>query len=145
LLRLFSTSRRFNVEIQPQLVLLQKTMLNVEGLGRSLDPELDLWKTAKPYLERWMNEQIGIRGWLDRLRVEAPQWSKTLPQLPRLVHNVLAGRHDGARGAQDTVIQMLLVEQRRTNRLLQALLLFGVAMGVGAVAARFWLVLAYGG
>lgn len=145
LLRLFSTSRRFNVEIQPQLVLLQKTMLNVEGLGRSLDPELDLWKTAKPYLERWMNEQIGIRGWLDRLRVEAPQWSKTLPQLPRLVHNVLAGRHDGARGAQDTVIQMLLVEQRRTNRLLQALILFGVAMGVGAVAARFWLVLAYGG
>ncbi|NRO94661.1 ubiquinone biosynthesis regulatory protein kinase UbiB [Paraburkholderia sp. NMBU_R16] len=145
LLRLFSTSRRFNVEIQPQLVLLQKTMLNVEGLGRSLDPELDLWKTAKPYLERWMNEQIGIRGWLDRLRVEAPQWSKTLPQLPRLMHNVLAARHDGARGAQDAVIQMLLVEQRRTNRLLQALLLFGVAMGVGAVAARFWLVLAYGG
>ena len=85
-MRLFSTSRRFNVEIQPQLVLLQKTMLNVEGLGRSLDPELDLWKTAKPYLERWMNEQVGWRGWYERLKLEAPQWSKTLPQLPRLIH-----------------------------------------------------------
>lgn len=61
LLRLFQTSRRFNVEIQPQLVLLQKTLLNVEGLGRQLDPQLDLWKTAKPYLERWMHERIGLR------------------------------------------------------------------------------------
>ncbi|MEA3118511.1 MAG: ubiquinone biosynthesis protein [Paraburkholderia sp.] len=142
LLRLFSTSRRFNVEIQPQLVLLQKTMLNVEGLGRSLDPELDLWKTAKPYLERWMNEQIGLGGWYERLKVEAPQWSKTLPQLPRLMHKVLADRHDSTRIMNDAAIQMLLVEQRRTNRLLQALLLFGVAVGVGAAVARFWLVLA---
>ncbi|MFM8900140.1 MAG: ubiquinone biosynthesis regulatory protein kinase UbiB, partial [Burkholderiales bacterium] len=62
LLRLFQTSRRFNVEIQPQLVLLQKTLLNVEGLGRQLDPELDLWSTAKPFLEDWMNKQIGWRG-----------------------------------------------------------------------------------
>jgi ubiquinone biosynthesis protein len=57
LLRLFQTSRRFNVEIQPQLVMLQKTLLNIEGLGRQLDPNLDLWKTAKPFLERWMSEQ----------------------------------------------------------------------------------------
>ena len=62
LLRLFQTSRRFNVEIQPQLVLLQKTLLNVEGLGRQLDPNLDLWKTAKPYLERWMRQRVGIRA-----------------------------------------------------------------------------------
>ena len=62
LLRLFQTSRRFNVEIQPQLVLLQKTLLNIEGLGRELDPELDLWETAKPFLERWMSEQVGWRG-----------------------------------------------------------------------------------
>jgi ubiquinone biosynthesis protein len=144
LLRLFSTSRRFNVEIQPQLVLLQKTMLNVEGLGRSLDPELDLWKTAKPYLERWMNEQIGLGGWYERLKVEAPQWSKTLPQLPRLMHKALADSHDSMRTTNDATIQMLLFEQRRTNRLLQALLLFGVAVGVGAAVARFWLVLAYG-
>jgi predicted unusual protein kinase regulating ubiquinone biosynthesis (AarF/ABC1/UbiB family) len=60
LLRLFQTSRRFNVEVQPQLVLLQKTLLNIEGLGRQLDPDLDLWKTAKPYLENWMGEQVGV-------------------------------------------------------------------------------------
>jgi len=145
LMRLFSTSRRFNVEIQPQLVLLQKTMLNVEGLGRSLDPELDLWKTAKPYLERWMNEQIGLRGWYERLKIEAPQWSKTLPQLPRLIHHVLAERHDNSRGTSDDVIRQILLEQKRTNRLLQGLLLFGIAVGIGAVVARAWLALAYGG
>ena len=145
LMRLFSTSRRFNVEIQPQLVLLQKTMLNVEGLGRSLDPELDLWKTAKPYLDRWMNEQIGLRGWYERLKIEAPQWSKTLPQLPRLIHHVLAERHDNSRGTSDEMIRQILLEQKRTNRLLQGLLLFGIAVGIGAVVARAWLALAYGG
>jgi ubiquinone biosynthesis protein len=145
LMRLFSTSRRFNVEIQPQLVLLQKTMLNVEGLGRSLDPELDLWKTAKPYLERWMNEQVGWRGWYERLKLEAPQWSKTLPQLPRLIHQVLANRHDQPGGGNDELMRMILIEQKRTNRLLQALLIFGLAVGAGAVLVQFWQVFAYGG
>ena len=68
LLRLFQTSRRFGIEVQPQLVLLQKTLLNIEGLGLQLDPELDLWKTAKPWLERWMSEQVGWRGFLKALR-----------------------------------------------------------------------------
>jgi ubiquinone biosynthesis protein len=89
LMRLFQTSRRFNVEIQPQLVLLQKTLLNIEGLGRQLDPELDLWTTAKPFLERWMNEQIGWRGLLQRLKNEAPRYAQLLPELPRLVHQRL--------------------------------------------------------
>ena len=90
LLRLFQTSRRFNVEIQPQLVMLQKTLLNIEGLGRQLDPNLDLWKTAKPFLERWMSEQIGLRGLKKAIELEAPNWSRTLPQLPRLVHQALS-------------------------------------------------------
>jgi len=145
LMRLFSTSRRFNVEIQPQLVLLQKTMLNVEGLGRSLDPDLDLWKTAKPYLERWMNEQVGWRGWYERLKLEAPQWSKTMPQLPRLIHQALASQHDSSRGGNDELIRLVLQEQKRTNRLLQALLIFGLAVAAGAVLAEFWQVIAYGG
>ena len=101
LMRLFQTSRRFNVEIQPQLVLLQKTLLNIEGLGRQLDPELDLWSTAKPFLERWMNEQIGWRGLLDRLKNEAPRYAQLLPELPRLLHQALqqqAGAH-ASRGA----------------------------------------------
>src|SRR5262249_53670594 len=90
LLRLFQTSRRFNVAVQPQLVLLQKTLLNIEGLGRELDPDLDLWQTAKPYLERWMNEQIGWRGLMRAVRREAPTWAQTLPAIPRLVHRLLA-------------------------------------------------------
>ena len=90
LLQLFQASRRFNVQIQPQLVLLQKTLLNIEGLGRQLDPELDLWKTAKPFLERWMNEQVGWRALLNNLRTEAPQWAALLPQMPRLAHQALS-------------------------------------------------------
>ena len=96
LMRLFAMSRRFNVEIQPQLVLLQKTLLQIEGLGRELDPNLDLWQTGKPYLERWMSEQLGWRGLVKNLRNEAPEWASLLPQIPRLLHGYLA-RKDSAR------------------------------------------------
>ncbi|MBK6717584.1 MAG: ubiquinone biosynthesis regulatory protein kinase UbiB [Burkholderiales bacterium] len=146
LLRLFQTSRRFNVEIQPQLVLLQKTLLNVEGLGRQLDPELDLWATAKPFLERWMNEQIGWRALLDQLEDEAPQYAKLLPQLPRLLHDALAAQVRQAGGAEASsreLMTALLLEQRRTNRMLQGL--FWVAGGfvLGALVAR-WLLWHWG-
>jgi ubiquinone biosynthesis protein len=73
-------------------VLLQKTLLNIEGLGRQLDPDLDLWKTAKPFLERWMSEQVGWRGLVNNLKKEAPQWATLLPALPRLAHQALAER-----------------------------------------------------
>ncbi len=119
LLRLFQTSRRFNIEIQPQLVLLQKTLLNIEGLGRDIDPDLDLWTTAKPYLERWMSEQVGWRGLWRNLRDEAPQWSTLLPQLPRLLHRVLTDRRDVQ---LHTALAALLVLQQRRNRLFSALL-----------------------
>ena len=115
LLRLFQTSRRFNVEIQPQLVLLQKTLLNVEGLGRELDPELDLWSTAKPFLERWMDEQVGWPGFVEQLKKEAPRYVHLLPQLPRLLHGAL---QPSPAGEQQRSLEALLVEQRRTNRLL---------------------------
>ena len=72
LMRLFQTSRRFKVEIQPQLTLLQKTLLNVEGLARQLDPDLDLWKTAKPILEKWLSQQLGWRALVDGIKAEAP-------------------------------------------------------------------------
>ncbi len=123
LLRLFQTSRRFNVEIQPQLVLLQKTLLNIEGLGRQLDPELDLWTTAKPFLERWMNEQVGWRGLAARLEREAPRYAQLLPALPRLVHEVLRRQ---SQPPQELALGELVAEQRRIRRLLQALL-WGVA------------------
>ena len=92
LLRLFQVSRRFNVEIQPQLVLLQKTLLNVEGLGRQLDPYLDLWATAQPFLEKWMKDQIGPEAVWQRLIEQAPYLSSALPQLPRLIHQSLERR-----------------------------------------------------
>ena len=85
-------SRRFNVEIQPQLVLLQKTLLNVEGLGRQLDPYLDLWATAQPFLENWMRDQIGPDAIRKRLIEQAPYLSSALPQLPRLIHQALERR-----------------------------------------------------
>ena len=89
LVQLFHTARRFNMEIQPQLVLLQKTLLNIEGLGRQLYPDLDLWQTAKPFLERWMSEQFGVRGWMRSIRRNAIQWAEIIPELPALAHRLL--------------------------------------------------------
>ncbi len=115
LLRLFQTSRRFNVEIQPQLVMLQKTLLNIEGLGRELDPNLDLWTTAKPFLERWMSERVGWRALARSLKDEAPNWARTLPQLPRLVHQALAREKPAALAP---LLAELAAAQRRHNHLL---------------------------
>jgi len=95
LLRLFQTARRFDMPIQPQLVLLQKTLLNIEGLGRQLYPDLDLWQTAKPFLERWMNEHVGWRGLLKSLKHHAPLMAEKLPELPLLMHEVLDKAREG--------------------------------------------------
>jgi ubiquinone biosynthesis protein len=115
LLRLFQTSRRFNIEVQPQLVMLQKTLLNVEGLGRQLDPDLDLWVTAKPHLERWMSQQIGWRAFLRRVQQEAPYWSTAFPQMPRLVHQALAQQATTRLPAEAA---LTLKERRRQSALL---------------------------
>jgi len=127
LLRLFQTSRRFNVEVQPQLVLLQKTLLNIEGLGRELDPELDLWVTAKPFLERWMDEQVGWRAFVNQVRREAPYWASALPQLPRLVHRMLA---EDRLGEVRHALDRLTAQSSRRNALLSALLFVGLAVAV---------------
>jgi ubiquinone biosynthesis protein len=89
LLRLFQAARRFNINIQPQLILLQKTLLNIEGIGRQLYPELDLWKTASPYLEKWLRNQVGIKGFFRRVRNNLPYWSEKLPEIPGLIYDVL--------------------------------------------------------
>lgn len=136
LLRLFQTSRRFNVEVQPQLVLLQKTLLNIEGLGRQLDPDLDLWKTAKPYLERWMSEQVGWRGLIDKLRAEAPRYSHIFPQLPRLAHQALTRAAEG--NQQEQLLTTLLAEQKATNRLLRGVLTIVLGMAIAAIACMFY-------
>ncbi len=107
LLRLFQTARRFDMEIQPQLVLLQKTLLNIEGLGRTLYDELDLWVTAKPFLENWMRDQVGYRAFIRQLKHELPLWGEKLPQLPLLVHEFLrqANEERQRSGAHDEALQ----------------------------------------
>ena len=129
LLRLFQTSRRFNVEIQPQLVMLQKTLLNIEGLGRQLDPNLDLWTTAKPFLERWMSEQIGWRGLIRTFKQEAPYLARALPQLPRLVHQALA---QPAKLDLHPQLDRLIAAQQQQNRWLAIIALL-LALLVGAL------------
>ncbi|MEQ5806496.1 ubiquinone biosynthesis regulatory protein kinase UbiB [Alteromonas sp. NFXS44] len=89
LLQLFNTARRFNMVVQPQLVLLQKTLLYIEGLGRQLYPQLDLWQTAKPFLENWMKEQIGVRAMLSKVKDNLPFWSEKLPEMPDLLYDSL--------------------------------------------------------
>ncbi|GKT16070.1 ubiquinone biosynthesis regulatory protein kinase UbiB [Acidovorax sp. SUPP2522] len=132
LMRLFQTSRRFHVEIQPQLVLLQKTLLNIEGLGRQLDPDLDLWSTAKPFLEKWMLDQMGPQRLWRELRAEAPRFAKMLPELPRLLHGYLRERpHDHRRELLE-----LLAAQKRTNRLLQSLIYGGMGFVLGLLAMQ---------
>ena len=133
LLQLFQASRRFNVEIQPQLVLLQKTLLNIEGLGRQLDPELDLWKTAKPFLERWMNEQVGWRALVKNLQTEAPKWAALLPQLPRLAHHAL---NENRLAQLEAGLTLMLRQQHTRNRWL------GVIAGLLALTAALGLYLA---
>ena len=139
LLRLFQTSRRFNIEVQPQLVLLQKTLLNIEGLGRQLDPDLDLWKTAKPHLERWTREQIGWRGFMERLKVESPRYSHILPQLPRLAHQALTAQASGSQEQTKELLQRLLSEQRRTNLLLGVVVYFGAGAVGGIVLVQIFM------
>jgi ubiquinone biosynthesis protein len=88
LLRLFRVAQRFNVEIQPQLILLHKTLFNIEGLGRELYPELDLWKTAHPVMKRWMQERVGPRAMLNDLRTNLPHIREALRELPNAIHRV---------------------------------------------------------
>ena len=135
LMRLFQASRRFQVEIQPQLVLLQKTLLNIEGLGRELDPELDLWATAKPFLEKWMADQIGPQRFSEALKAQAPRYAKLIPQLPYLLTDYL----QRPTGAQDPLLRELLLEQKRTNALLQKIVYGAIGFVVGMVLIMLYL------
>ncbi|MGL5708550.1 MAG: ubiquinone biosynthesis regulatory protein kinase UbiB [Aeromonas sp.] len=111
LLNLFNTARRFHMTVQPQLVLLQKTLLYVEGLGRQLYPQLDLWQTAKPFLENWMHEQVGPKSVLNAIKEKAPFWAEKLPELPELVYETLRQtRH------QQRHFDLMFAEFRRHSR-----------------------------
>ncbi|MEJ2310336.1 MAG: ubiquinone biosynthesis regulatory protein kinase UbiB [Gammaproteobacteria bacterium] len=118
LLRLFQTARRFNMQVQPQLVLLQKTLLNIEGLGRQIYPELDLWTTAKPFLERWMAEQVGPQAFLRKAREYLPRATGQLPELPTIAYRLLRDAEQGHLKLQweSQQLHMLQAEIRESNR-----------------------------
>ncbi|HEX9584409.1 MAG TPA: ubiquinone biosynthesis regulatory protein kinase UbiB [Gammaproteobacteria bacterium] len=133
LMRLFQTARRFNMEVQPQLVLLQKTLLNIEGLGRELYPDLDLWETAKPFLEEWMRDQLGTRALLRELKTHAPRWGEVMPALPGLAFEVLRQARDGKLRVEMNARELYRIrrEIRRANQR-TVLAVVGAACIVGA-------------
>ena len=85
LLKLFQIGKQFDMRIQPQLIMLQKTLLHIEGLGRQLYPDLDLWSTAKPYLHQWLRKQLGIKAFIKKVRLQLPYWAEKLPEIPQLL------------------------------------------------------------
>ncbi len=152
LLGLFQTARRFNMEVQPQLVLLQKTLLNIEGLGRQLYPDLDLWSTAKPYLEQWMKERAGVSGLWESLKRQAPELSHQLPELPVLAHQALSRmehehrqRHQQVESINAMHVQMTR-QNKRLYRLRIGLILLALALAwqplSGWIELQEWPVLA---
>ena len=136
LVQLFQTARRFHMEVQPQLVLLQKTLLNIEGLGRQLYPDLDLWETAKPFLDRWMREQLGARALLREIGRQAPKWGETLPALPGLAYETLklvrAGELE-VRMRSEEIVRLRREVRRANQRTILAILGAGLLVGASVV------------
>lgn len=136
LLRLFQTARRFNMEVQPQLVLLQKTLLNIEGLGRQLYPDLDLWNTAKPYLENWMKERIAPPGVFKNIKQHLPDWLEQSPEVPRLLFDAMTQiKHLDRRDNSSSRIETRLAEEadqrsRRSRNIVTGVVLIGLGMFV---------------
>ena len=114
LVNLFNTARRFNMEVQPQLVLLQKTLLYIEGLGRQLYPQLDLWQTAKPFLENWVQEQMGVKAVFSKIKDNLPFWNEKLPEVPDLIYDFLASGK-AAHVEQVTLLAELKQQQQRNH------------------------------
>ncbi len=137
LLRLFEISRRFNMQIQPQLILLQKTLLNVEGLGRDLYPDLDIWSTATPILREWMRERTSVRGLLSSLRAQAPEIMSAARALPLILQRLVRTETSPAPAAAPAELRELREELRRTQRRSDAV----VAGALLALAGFTWLTL----
>jgi ubiquinone biosynthesis protein len=125
LIRLFQTSRQFNMEIQPQLTMLQKTLLNVEGLGRELDPDLDLWVTARPFLEKWLKEQTGPKKIIQTLKKELPNILDALPKLPQIIEAYL-----NRKAHQENEYKMILKDEvyRLRKMLVWAKIIFTIIL-----------------
>ena len=133
LLRLFQTARRFDMEVQPQLVLLQKTLINIEGLGRQLYPELDLWSTAKPFLERWMKDRLAPPGVFRRLREQLPDIVEQSPELPRLIYETM----DRIRNLESTPQTSAHAPQQSSHNRSKLKPLIGLSLVLGGIATAF--------
>ena len=138
LMSLFRTAQRFNMPIQPQLVLLQKTLLNIEGLGRSLNPDLDLWETAKPFLERWMREQIGPKAAVRTLRHELPKLLTIAPELPSMTHEIMRRLRDEklTLKTHSTQLEELHQQLTRNAQRQHSLMLAGLLLAAGVVSSK---------
>ncbi len=134
LLQLFQTAGRFNMQVQPQLVLLQKTLFNVEGLGRQLYPDLDLWATAKPFLERWLKNQLGARALLRKIRRNMPYWAEKLPDLPDLLYQTLVDLKEQKRTHKQIVVHEKNRKLTHSNRSPWRL-----AFGIVLIVIALWL------
>jgi ubiquinone biosynthesis protein len=139
LLRLFETARRFDMQVQPQLILLQKTLFNIEGLGRQLYPELDLWQTAQPYLRRWMRERTSPRAVLRKVRAQLPDFLMALQQVPQLFQSAV---RDGVEGRRDAVEQIRVMEMREEKRRSDSRRDAAIAAAVLWLSGLVWLALA---
>jgi ubiquinone biosynthesis protein len=140
LLRLFQTARRFNMEIQPQLILLQKTLFNIEGLGRQLYPSLDLWATGKPHLERWLKQQLGPRAFVRKLRTNMPFWLEKLPEIPELIYDVL--RYQKQQGLERDIASTQT--RQLANSSSPKLKSTALGFGLGCLASSFFYMLSTG-
>ena len=115
LLRLFQTARRFDMHVQPQLVLLQKTLLNIEGLGRQLYPELDLWQTAKPFLEKWFHDRLGPKAKINKIIKQFPEFAEHFPELPALIYKALDNAAHAQQQAEAQHRELTLLRQQMAN------------------------------
>jgi len=135
LINLFNTARRFDMQVQPQLVLLQKTLLYIEGLGRQLYPQLDLWDTAKPFLEKWMHEQVSPKTLINKLKHKAPFWMEKLPEIPELIYHNLAQTKQ-IQQQQAQLIQQLNSQQKKNNK---AQVMIALAVTFSLITALFYM------
>ena len=136
LLRLFQTARRFDMQVQPQLVLLQKTLLNIEGLGRELYPDLDLWQTAKPFLEQWFHDRIGPKAKIKRLIKQFPEFAEQFPEIPSLLYKALDNAAHAQQRAEAQQQELALLRQQMANNhtsTLVAMLVSAVIIGVAVL------------
>lgn len=131
LVNLFNTARRFNMEVQPQLVLLQKTLLYIEGLGRQLYPQLDLWQTAKPFLENWVKEQMGVKAVFTKVKENIPFWNEKLPEIPDLVYDYLKVGRDSQQQQLQHLKSLQTGAEKQNKQIVYAILATGIAILTG--------------